>query len=393
MSGEVRPSIMARWPAHVTGALILASFAAALATGYWMRYPGWGFVGFLVLQLAVGWFLAARVPWNSLGWLMLTITALFAVQVPADLVGRALLESDPHAAAWLLWFGHDRTPFDAWWPMLPVGIMLTQIPLRFPTGRLPSPRWRAFSVVTIALLVMATAILSTNMETAYPGVPSPVHVPWYVGGIPAQYFVISGVYLVAITGSFASVIARYRHGDLQVRAQLKWMLWAVIVNVPALTYPLYIPQDFEVLNQSFLLVHALLPIAILVAILRYHLYEIDRVISRTAAYALVSLLLLGVYAVVVTSTTWILPGAPSLAVALATLIAAALFLPVLRWIRRRVDRRFDREQYDAQRVVDAFGEHLRAEVDPAATTKDLLSVVETALQPRSLGVWAAPVKR
>jgi hypothetical protein len=136
--------------------------------------------------------------------------------------------------------------------------------------------------------------------------------------------------------------------------------------------------------------YGLIPIAIAVAVLRYRLYEIDRIISRTAAYALVTLLVLGVYAVVVTSITWLLPGAPAVAVAVATLAAAALALPALRWIRRRVDHRFDRARYDAQRVVESFGERLRNGADPDSAATDLVSAAEQTLQPAAVGLWLVP---
>jgi hypothetical protein len=133
----------------------------------------------------------------------------------------------------------------------------------------------------------------------------------------------------------------------------------------------------------------LIPISIGIAITRHGLYEIDRIVSRTVAYAAVTLLVVGVYAAVVTSATVLAPGLPSAGVAVATLAAAALFLPALRAIQRVVDRRFDRERYDAQNVVETFGEHLRTEIDPATTTTSLIAAVDRTLQPTAVGVWAS----
>lgn len=111
------------------------------------------------------------------------------------------------------------------------------------------------------------------------------------------------------------------------------------------------------------------------------------------AYAIVTLLTVCVYALVVVSITWLLPGLPSVGVALATLIAAALFLPVLRAVQRVVDRRFDRERYNAEKVVDAFGERLRSHLDPHSRGGDLTTAVEQTLQPASVGIWTVEKTR
>jgi heme O synthase-like polyprenyltransferase len=135
------------------------------------------------------------------------------------------------------------------------------------------------------------------------------------------------------------------------------------------------------------------PLACGIAILRHNLYDIDRIIGRTTAYVLVTGVLLGVYAVVVTSLTSLVPEsgssgqADSWAVAVATLVAAGLFRPVLRWARRVVDRRFNREQFNAERAVDAFAVRLRDEVEGDEVRADLLMVLESTVQPASAGLW------
>jgi len=133
--------------------------------------------------------------------------------------------------------------------------------------------------------------------------------------------------------------------------------------------------------------YGLIPISIAVAVLRYRLYEIDRIISRTASYAVVTIVVIGVYALIVTSVALFLPDAPTLGVALATLTAAAVFLPVLRTVRRLLDRRFNRAQYDAERVVETFGQRLRTGADPHTAPADLLGAVESTLEPDVLGLW------
>jgi hypothetical protein len=138
------------------------------------------------------------------------------------------------------------------------------------------------------------------------------------------------------------------------------------------------------------LLYGLIPISIAVAVLRYRLFEIDRIISRTAAYALVTVVIIGVYALIVTSVAWLLPDAPTLGVALATLAAAAVFLPVLRVLRRLLDRRFNRAQYDAERVVESFGQRLRTGADPHTAPADLIGAVQRTLEPDVLGIWTVP---
>jgi hypothetical protein len=138
---------------------------------------------------------------------------------------------------------------------------------------------------------------------------------------------------------------------------------------------------------------ALIPLSCGVAILRYRLYDIDRIIGRTTAYALVTGVLLSVYALVVTSLTSLVPDAGSTGqadswtVAVATLVAAGLFRPVLRWARRVVDRRFNREQFDAERAVEAFAVRLRDEVESGQVRDDLLAVLGATVQPTTTGIW------
>jgi hypothetical protein len=138
---------------------------------------------------------------------------------------------------------------------------------------------------------------------------------------------------------------------------------------------------------------ALIPLSCGVAILRYRLYDIDRIIGRTTAYVLVTGVLLGVYVVVVTSLTRLVPEsgstgqADSWAVAVATLVAAGLFRPVLRWARGVVDRRFNREQFDAERAVEAFAVRLRDEIESEEVRSDLLKVLGSTVQPASAGLW------
>jgi hypothetical protein len=386
------------WPAHLLGVLILAGLAGAVAQQFLTGAADWGFLGFLPIMLAVGWFLAAKLPSNPLGWLIMAVPALFALQVPLDLFGQALLPAAPDFAAWLLLYGAstgptlvpgitDRVDLDTWSWLLPVGLMFTQIPLRFPTGQLPSPKWRWFSWFTIGALVVSSALLSTIRAEVFPGVPNTVHLPGIAGQMPPHIIVVTGLFPVAVIGSLGSLIVRYRRADAPTRAQVRWVLWSVAIAWAAFVTDGLVPTELTVVHDWVLLLFAVIPISMMVAVLRYRLYAIDRIISRTAAYVIVTLLVVGVYALVVTSMTSVLPNLPSIGVALATLASAALFLPVLRWVQRGVDRHFDRERYDAQKVVEAFGEHLRSDVDPNSTGDELIEAVKKVLHPEAIGLW------
>jgi hypothetical protein len=292
---------------------------------------------------------------------------------------------------WLLWYGYDRPDTWAWLP--PIGILLIQIPLRFPTGRPPSRGWRWFSVFTIVALVVCSLVLSTASVEVAPGIPNPVYIGGIVEGedeLTVIALVVFGAIAVAMIGAVASLFVRARRAGPIERVQLRWMLWSVTVVVLALIVSWLLPgedDEWSAVQVLVTLLYGLIPISIAVAVLRYRLYEIDRIISRTATYALVTAVVVGVYALIVTSVAWLLPDAPTLGVALATLTAAALFLPVLRTARRLLDRRFNREQYDAERVVESFGQRLRTGADPHTAPVDLLGAVERTLEPEVLGLW------
>lgn len=385
------------WIAHVLGALTLAGLimtAVAAAQQGQLLYQG-PFLFFLCTTLVAGWFLAWKRPRNSLGWLLIVIVLWFASNVPVDLLGAAVRPSNPEVAAWLHWWGSDREDTWVWLP--PIALLFTQVPLRFPTGRLPSPRWRWFSWFTIVAIVVGSILTSTISAEVVPGLASPTYVDW---GGPDQaqlvvFAVLFGLLLPSFLGSLASLFVRYRRAGTVERAQLRWVFWGACIPIFSLIAAWFIPETplWLVLQPLVLATYSLIPLSILFAVLRYRLYEIDRIISRTAAWAIVTLTVVGTYVAVILTVGALLPDLPSLGVALATLIAAAVFLPLLRWVRRVVDRRFDREHYDAEKVVDAFGEHLRTEVNPDTTQAELVGAVEQTLQPASIGIWTPGATR
>ncbi|WP_248240647.1 hypothetical protein [Microbacterium kunmingense] len=381
------PAVLAFAAGALVCALLVVTTVAYLSRGREAAEAA-PFLVLLAVFVVVGSLLAWKRPANPIGWLLLVIPGLFTLGTPAMLLGEALLDSAPGVSAWLFWYGYDREDTWSWLP--PIGLLLTQIPLRFPDGVLPSRRWRWFSWFTIVTLVVVSAVLSTASAEVYPGIANPVHSGVLLGA-PVVIAACFGALAVAFVGSLASLIVRYRRsGDVQ-RAQLRWMLWAVCLVVVILLSSWVIPDEWGAANSIVLVSYGLIPVAIAIAVLRYRLYEIDRVISRTAAYVLVTALAVATYALVVTSVAWLLPDATTLGVALATLVAAAVFFPVLRIVRRLLDRRFNRRQYDAERVVDAFGERLRTGADPHTAASDLVDAVDRTLEPSVVGIWTRPL--
>ena len=341
------------------------------------------FILLLGVTLAVGWLLAVRLPRHPVGWILLAIPALFTLSAPLTLLQSAIQTSAPGVAKWIVWYnGTDSNPSWSWIP--PVWLLLAQLPLRFPNGRLPSPRWRWFSWLTVVALVALCALIGTG-ET---GVPNPMYMPFVHDNVGVLEPACFGLLAVSFIGSIASLFIRYRRATARERAQLRWMVWAVALASGGLILGWILPGSFEGLQGGVLVLYCAVPIAVAIAVLRYRLYEIDRIISRTAAYAIVTLVVVGTYAVVVL-LVGLLPALKNSGIetALATLAAAAVFLPVVRWVRRGIDRLFDRAQYNADRVVDAFGERIRNGADPHTAGTDLTVAIQQTLQPSAIGLW------
>jgi hypothetical protein len=207
---------------------------------------------------------------------------------------------------------------------------------------------------------------------------------------------LGGVVLIAATGLAAilSLAFRYRRAGTTERAQLNWLVYVAAVIVVALLAPIPIERIMGPGNASNNLQNALgsgaialVPVAIGIAVLRYRLYDIDRVISRTVAYAIVTGLLVRIYAGLVLLATQVFGFRTPVAVAAATLAAAALFNPVRRRVQHRVDRRFNWARYDAEATVAAFEARLKDAVNLDSVKDDLASVVEKALEPAHVSVW------
>ncbi|MCA0252835.1 MAG: hypothetical protein LCH76_11225 [Actinobacteria bacterium] len=375
-----------RWLAHLFAALNVGCVVLYLTVHRPTAGAGWAdwqFVFMLMVTSGVGWLLASKLPRNPLGWILLGCAGAFVIGVPMSVAAGALIGTVPQVAAWLLWYGGDREDSWAWLP--PLTLLFIHLPLRFPDGRLPSARWRWFHWTVIALTGLATAVFSTISVEVYPGLPNPVHWPWLAAN-PWVVLVFGLPLVVAGMAAMGSLVQRYRGAGGLQRTQIRWVAWAGCLVLTLYVVTLAAPESLEMQAWTSA-AYGLIPASIGIAVLRFRLYEIDRVISRTVSYALVTGVVIGVYALTVTAISQLLPGQSSLAVAAATLAAAMLFLPVLRRIQRVVDRRFDREHFDAERTVDAFGEQLRTGLDPTQASQELVAAVQRTLQPSRIGMW------
>ena len=373
----------------VPPALVAGDFSVGNAASNALIAASFGGVGLVV---------ARRQPRNAVGWILLAFAVLLAVSNAAG-----------SYAALIYHFGHGGLPLGPaavlldllWGPaivLLPLGILL------FPDGALPSRRWRwmlrAYLVIAacwpVSIYAVAIAtIAGGRIQVAAGGDLTIIGQPsgsaaWLT---PAQELIlpVMVVFWVVFVGRQA---ASFRRSSRERRQQLKWLMsgaavclagGAVIAVGGSLdTHPS--PLAVAAVGVAGVVTIAF-PLSIGVGILKYRLYDIDRIISRTLAYAIITGLLIGVYAGLVLLVTEVLAFTTPVAVAVATLTAAALFSPLRRRVQHAVDRRFNRARYDADQAIAAFAARLKDAVDPDAVQADLLESVRQALEPAHASVW------
>jgi len=343
-------------------------------------------VAFIAAFATVGAVLAWKRPGNPIGWLLSATALAYAVGIFADLL--AHFHRTLTLANWLGW------TFD-----LGVGLCAFVV-LLFPTGTLPSRRWRPVAWAAAAGLAgwaLGNAFAPTIIN-ASPSMPNPAGVTGPAGDI--FNLMANGGRVLMVAAGLAAVLAlafRYRRARTAERAQLKWLVYAGAVVVAAALIAagpveqIMGPGDAATNLQNAMVsgAIALIAVAIGIAVLRYRLYDIDLVISRTVAYTIITGLLAGVYAGLVLLATHVFGLHTPVAVAAATLAAAALFNPLRQRVQLVVDRRFNRARYDADQTVAAFAARLKDAVDLDAVRHDLASVVHQALEPAHVSLWSS----
>ena len=383
------------WGATVVGALFLISTSLSIDTP---------FLATLAVDAVVftstGVLIGLRQPDNRIAKLLVLVGPAIVATFGGFAI--AALRSDEHGS-------DDRVAMLAAWlgsmGVFPMFALFALIVLLFPDGRLPSRRWRRVVIALLVLLALGQLTLAIRpgpVEVGLPDNPFGIAHPVVVGlaEVGGPLAAIAAIALLPVAAVALGV--RFRRARGVTRQQIKWFLAAATlfgISVPvsfADTLVLGEEADqtvFDVLSTGSLV---LLPVAIAIAVLRYRLYAIDRLVSRTLGWAAVTAVVLGVFAVwllVLQAVLRSVTQGQAVPVALSTLAAAALFQPIRRRVQAVVDRRFDRARVDARQIVDGFAGRLRDELDIDAVVAEIGRVAGTSVRPSMTGVWLRPTVR
>jgi hypothetical protein len=356
-------------------------------------------VGSLVLGATyplVGWMIASRRRENPIGWIFLVVGLSQAVEALGGQYARYGLVTDPGSLLLA-----DVASWVGIWAWVPGNILMLVLVLLFPDGHLPSRRWQPVLWVAAAAFALMFAPLAIA-AWAYRG-PALVAVPKIDPALDnslAIAFTLTAIgtamSLFVAVAAVSAVVVRFRRSSGVERQQVKWFASAGVVEVAGLliSSAIVFPPPLDAVATFVIM--PLVPIATAIAILRYRLYEIDRIVSRTISYGLVTGLLIATYAGLILLLQGPLDqitGGETASVALSTLAVAGLFQPVRRRVQRAVDRRFNRARYDAEQTAAAFSARMRDEVDLANLSSDLDTTIRHAIAPRSLGIWLRESRR
>jgi hypothetical protein len=342
--------------------------------------------------VTVGAVVVSRRPGNVIGWLCCGIGLAQILAGFGSKSAQSVLAADAsYGPGWVVLYSLGELCWELSWALLALLLLV------FPTGRLPSRRWRPVAWAAGAVLVLA-ALSSPFL----PGPPAdglrsnPIAIPALEGVLRLAYntagFVLAGVILAALV----SLIARFRRARGVERQQLKWFAYgtALLLLLPV-SGLVGAELAGPVGNLIAAVIFSALPVAIGIAVLRYRLYDLDRLVNRTVVYGSLTVLLAGVYAGLVFTLSQLLNPADqqsALAVAASTLVVAALFQPARRRIQALVDRRFNRRRYDAARTVAAFSARLRDQIELGTLSTELLAVVDQTMQPTQASLWLRPTQ-
>jgi hypothetical protein len=358
--------------------------------------------GGILLMLSYGipgLVLAVRRPRQLIAWLLLLMAiglALGTSRVTATLEDLLAGTADPlgEFTAWANGTG---------WVFVLAGLM--GIALVFPSGSFPTGPWGRVGRLLIATTIPVVILLVGGpvMNVTVPGYPSGVDVPNpyalpFLAGVPVSPGLNTLLWLVLVVPSFVaglSLVARFRKSTGQERLQYRWLASALaLVGIGSLGWALVtnaLRLDLPLLAAGIVaLTYPAIPIAVVVAVLRYRLYEIERLVSRTIGWGLATAAVIGMFVVAVLGLQAALSGitqGQTLAVAASTLLAFAAFQPIRSRVQALVDRRFDRPRLEAERSLAAYVERLQHEVDLATLTRDVEATVRATLRPSSAGLW------
>jgi hypothetical protein len=381
--------------AVLTLMLLAAGLVLSALTGQLSVLGSGPIVPVAVVYAAVGFVVARREPGNPIGWILITFIVAFLL---SQIVGSY--------AALYYRFGHHGLP------LAPVAVLLTPlwvpalllfpvVILLFPDGRLAGRRWRwvlrayvvAGALASAAVFAPAvTAVARHDVRMDAVGNLTSTAGRSHGGLLAAAGPLGLGLIVVIVLSFVAHQVLSWRRATGQRRQQLKWLATGAAVTLVVIAASLGFSST-GVVGEILGIGLAALPVGIGVGILKYRLYEIDRIISRTLAYAIVTGVLVGVYAGLVLLATQVLGFHSSVAVAVSTLAAVGLVSPLRRRVQRAVDRRFNRARYDADQTVAAFAARLKDAVDLDSVRDDLATTVEKALEPAHTSVWIRAAER
>ena len=384
--------------AGITMAALLAVFVPLTIASRDLHQSADATSAVLALALAaVGVVVARRQRRNPVGWLLLGSGLAVMVTTNAELyvvldygLHHGTLPLGPAAAFW---------ESGLWALSFLIG---TPALILFPDGDLPGRLWRWSMRVYLAASGIWLAGQVVGAVAAVAGQPIHLDASGAVtnnpSGLAGTVFGLSWIFAIPIPLIWLSWVGRqvvsYRHSGEQRREQLKWLTGGATLLVVGLVISLLATSSDSAGAQAAAIVSKLalvaFPVSMGVAILRYRLYEIDRIVSRTVAYAIVTGLLVGVYAGLVTLAAQVHPFSGAIGVAASTLAVAALFNPLRRRIQHLVDRRFNRARYDAEQTVVAFAARLKEAADLDSVRDDLAGVVYRTLEPAHVSFWVSP---
>ena len=387
-AGRPRPTAAA-----LAGGAIIVVVAAVITLAVLAHRPGYAVQPIMIAVPtgAVGVLIARRQPHNPNGWLLLGIAAALLLSTVAGAYALVVYHIGRH-----LPFGSaGLILYQLWSPALALYLLII---LLFPDGHVPAPRWRwavwAYSLLCAGYLALLLGVAVDAIDRHQVQVDS-------YGGLtaidyPAGWFALAQDTILVLTLALGlSFIARqlltWRRSSGVRRQQLKWLMAGAVIaivcaalSVPGFTAPSGL---WAWLNDVLSIGFVALPASIGVGILRYRLYEIDRLISRTLAYTIVTGLLIAAYLALAAVAHTVVPLRSPFAVALAKLAAVAVFNPLRRRVQRAVDRRFNRARYDAETIIAAFATRMRDATDLEEIRLDLLAVAHQALEPAHILLW------
>lgn len=359
---------------------------------------GWSFTTSVLLSLLAA-LIISRQPHNRVGWLFM-LTALVSVTPTTTIL--ASLNGPPEHITPLLWL---VMWFDGW-SWVPGIFPIFLIPLHFPSGRPPSPRWNWVNWLALGMALFFITF------TAFLDPMGPVNETWtvpnpigFIDFAPVEdtFLIFWGIGLITmLAASVISLFLRYRGAGAVERQQIKWLLYAAALFLVFYTIN-YVLSDNGALNSLglfnllFFLSIMSIPLAVAIAILRYRLWDIDIIIRKTLQYAILSLFLALIYfgsVLLMQSLFEAFSGQRSaVSIVLSTLLIAALFNPLRRRLQSTIDRRFFRNKVDVQQALAQFAHTARDEVDLDELAASLLAVVQTTVQPQSVSLWLSKHRR